>query len=255
MKIRLLSDLHLEHKSLPIYQGGEDVVVLAGDVATGINGIEWAKRTFTVPVIYVAGNHEFYGHDFDQLIPALWNAACDSHVHFLENEQITLDGVRFIGSTLWTDFNLYRNDQIAMLQAENQMEDFAVILETQSASKPKRLKPVRTKDRFHQSLNYLTQTLSKPFNGKTIVVTHHLPTEQSVPKKFRGNLLSPAFASNLEIFILDRPQINYWLHGHTHASCDFMLDGTRVLCNPAGYPMGDRRENDLFELECILQVS
>ncbi len=203
MKIRLLSDLHLEHKSLPISQGGEDVVVLAGDIATGINGIEWAKRTFTVPVIYVAGNHEFYGHDFDQLIPALRKAAVGSHVHFLENDQIILDGVRFIGSTLWTDFNLYRNDQLAMLHAGNQMEDFTVILEAQSESKPQRLKPARTQNRFHQSVNYLTQTLDKPFDGKTIVVTHHLPTEQSVPLQFRGNALSAAFASNLENFILD----------------------------------------------------
>ena len=121
---------------------------------------------------------------------------------------------------MWTDFNLYHNDQLAMLEAGNQMEDFAVIIEAQSESKPRRLKPIRTQGRFHQSINYLAQTLDKPFEVKTVVVTHHLSTEQSVPRKFRGNALGAAFASNLENFILNHPQIDFWLHGHTHASME-----------------------------------
>ncbi|TFW72352.1 hypothetical protein C3Y98_04400 [Methylotenera oryzisoli] len=107
MKLRILSDLHLERNPFTYADQGEDVLILAGDIANGIDGIEWAKA-IPKPVIYVAGNHEHWGCDIYENLKAMRKAAKGSNVHFLENKQIdlTLNGetVRFLGCTLWTDY-------------------------------------------------------------------------------------------------------------------------------------------------------
>lgn len=253
MKVRLLSDLHLEFEMLPIPQGGEDVIILAGDIAQGTDGIRWAAKTFSMPVIYVAGNHEYYGHHFDDLIPALRGMAVGTNVHFLENDAVVIDGVRFIGATLWTDFQLYGNPISAMEAAKGLMHDFRVIDATATDGRG-RLQPVQMQQRFQESLAAIQRLVEVPFVGKTVVVTHHLPTEKSVAKKYKGDRCNPAFASNLDEFILQHPQIKFWVHGHTHESCDCMVGTTRILCNPGGYPMGGKRENRNFETECVFQL-
>jgi predicted phosphodiesterase len=253
MKIRLLSDLHLEFEELPIRQGGEDLVVLAGDIGLGISGIEWAKETFRCPVIYVAGNHEFYGHHFDGLIPDLRVAAAGTNVHFLENDVVVIGNVRFIGATLWTDFGLYGNPLSAMEVAKDLMHDFKII-KAMAPEGQGRLQPLQTAKRFHESSAAIKRLVEVPFDGKTVVVTHHLPTESSVAKKYKGDRCNPAFASNLDEFILLHPAIGYWMHGHTHESVDVMVGATRILCNPGGYPYGGKRENPAFELECVISL-
>ncbi len=253
MKIRLLSDLHLEFEELPIRQGGEDVVVLAGDIALGTSGIEWAKKTFSCPVIYVAGNHEFYAHHFDDLIPDLRAAAAGSNVHFLENDAVIIDSVRFVGATLWTDFNIYGTPRYSMGVAEELMSDFRVIRDG-AQKRRRRLLPRRTAERFQASLAAVERLVEVPFSGKTVVVTHHLPSPASVAPQYRGDSCTPAFASDLDEFILQHPAIGYWVHGHTHDSVDTMVGTTRILCNPGGYPQGGKRENLDFELECVISI-
>lgn len=254
MKIRLLSDLHLEFEVLPIRQGGEDIVILAGDIAQGTDGITWALETFPdTPVVYVAGNHEFYGQHWDDLIPELRAAAAGTNVHFLENDAVVIDNVRFIGATLWTDFDLYGNPLSAMRIAKDLMSDFKVIKVTTTTGL-KKLEPIQTVDRFHESLAAIKRLVAEPFAGKTVVVTHHLPTEKAVAAKFKGDRCNPAFASNLDDFIAQNPQITCWMHGHSHESTEVMVGTTRVLCNPGGYPHGGKRENRHFEVECILSL-
>jgi len=253
MKIRLLSDLHLEFQVLPIRQGGEDVVVLAGDIGVGISGIEWARKTFSCPVIYVAGNHEFYGQHFDDLIPELRAAAAGSNVRFLENDAVLVDGVRFIGASLWTDYELDCTPSYSMGFAQEVMSDFKVILDGPQEALVK-LTPERTVERFHDSLAAITQLVEQPFSGKTVVVTHHLPSPACVDPRFKGDKCNAAFASNLDAFIEQHPQIGYWMHGHTHACVDVMVGATRLLCNPGGYPHGGKRENRNFEQECVISL-
>lgn len=253
MKVRLLSDLHLEFEVLPIRQGGEDVVILAGDIAQGTDGIAWALKTFPdIPVVYVAGNHEFYGRHWEELIPEMRAAAAGTNVHFLVNDSVLIENVRFIGATLWTDFNLYGTPSYSMGFAQEMMADYKVIQDGLPDARVKLL-PERTVERFHGSVEALKRLVEEPFSGKTVVVTHHLPTENSVATKYKGDRCNPAFASHLDEFILAH-RIALWCHGHTHTSVDTMVGGTRILCNPGGYPMAGRRENLNFEVECVLQL-
>lgn len=254
MKIRLLSDLHLEFEALPIRQGGEDVVILAGDIAQGTDGITWAAKTFSVPVIYVAGNHEFYNGNFRTLIDDMRDAAAGTNnVNFLENDAVTIQGIRFIGATLWTDFALYSSPLSAMRVAKDLMSDFKVI-KTTTPDGLKKLKPIHTAERFQESLAIIKRLVEEPFAGKTVVVSHHLPSGSAVTSKYKGDRCTPAFASNLDEFITKNPQIRYWVHGHSHDSSDVQIGTTRVLCNPGGYPMAGRRENLNFEVECVFMV-
>jgi Icc-related predicted phosphoesterase len=140
-----------------------------------------------------------------------------------------------------------------MESARGLMHDFRVI-KAQAPEGLGRLQPVQSEQRFQESLAAITRLVEVPFAGKTVVVTHHLPTEKSVAKKYKGDRCNPAFASNLDEFILQHPAINFWVHGHTHDSVDVMVGATRVLCNPGGYPMAGKRENWNFEIECVFQL-
>ncbi len=128
MKLHVLSDLHTEFADFSPPGTDADVVVLAGDIGVGVGGIEWAaRRCPKVPVIYVPGNHEFYDHDIgltDEL-----KATVPANIHVLNNDTLELDGVRFIGSTLWTDFKLHGEGEawFARQRAKRLIEDFASI--------------------------------------------------------------------------------------------------------------------------------
>ena len=106
MKLHVLSDLHIEFADFSPPETDADVVILAGDIGVGLDGIEWVARRFPkASVVYVPGNHEFYGHDIgltDQL-----KAAAPADIHILNNDKLELDDIRFLGCTLWTDFKLH----------------------------------------------------------------------------------------------------------------------------------------------------
>jgi len=255
MKIRLLSDLHVEFENLgPIRQGGEDLVVLAGDIHTGVLAVEWGLKTFPdIPVVLVAGNHEYFGGHFMMTLNEMRMAAADTNVHFLENDAVVVGNVRFIGATLWTDFSLFGTPSFSLGYAQEAMSDFSVILDGPADAFVK-LTPERTVERFHESMAAIKRLVEEPFAGKTVVVTHHLPSPACVDPRFKGDKCNAAFASNLDTFIEQHPQIGCWMHGHTHASVEVMVGATRVLCNPGGYPMGGKRENRRFEEEFVLHL-
>ncbi|MFC3110097.1 hypothetical protein ACFQAT_28235 [Undibacterium arcticum] len=140
-----------------------------------------------------------------------------------------------------------------MFDAEELMSDFKVIQDGPPDARVKLLLE-RTVERFHESLAAITRLVEQPFEGKTVVVTHHLPSPACVAPEYKNDRLTPAFASNLDAFIEQHPQIAYFLHGHTHSSVDVMVASTRVLCNPGGFPHGGRRENRAFEIECVFQL-
>src|SRR5450432_2662723 len=118
MRIRVLSDIHREFGHFPLPGVAADVVVLAGDIDRGTKGVAWARQRFpTVPVLYVAGNHEHYDERIGRLHDKLREAAEGSNVYILENEVFELNGYRFFGATLWTDFNLFGDQPSAMFTA------------------------------------------------------------------------------------------------------------------------------------------
>ena len=231
MKLHILSDLHTEFADFSPPETGADVVILAGDIGVGLGGIEWAARRFPkAPVIYVPGNHEFYGHDI-RLTDQLKEAASVS-IHILNNDTLELEGIRFLGCTLWTDFNLHGEGEawFARQRAKQLIEDFASIKNGR-----RRFTPEDSVDIHKASKTWLVSELEKEFNGPTVVVTHHLPASSSVAKQYANDPLNPAFASRLED-VIEKYRPELWVHGHTHVPCDYELFDTRIVCNPGGYP-------------------
>ena len=230
MKLHILNDLHIEFEDFAPPVTDADVVILAGDIGVGLEGLRWAKERFPDrPVIYVPGNHEFYHHDL-ALIDEL-KAQSLEHIHVLNDDQVVIDGVRFLGSVLWTDFCLFGEADkfFAMQQARQQMTDFSII-----QNGGRRFTPEDAIRLHAASREWLTTMLGKPFDGKTVVVTHHAPSSQSVHPRYTNDLLTPAFASNLEN-LMDGDRSALWVHGHMHESYAYEIYGTRVVCNPRGY--------------------
>ena len=234
MRIHILSDLHLEFAPFTMNDVRADVVVLAGDVHTGRNGIKWILKTITDrPVVYVLGNHEFYGQKIPKLIRDIKEIAEGTNVHVLENDKIEIGGVTFFGATLWTDFNLDGDPVLAEVAAQTGMTDFRRIRVSPTY---RRFRP-RDARLFHtQSLEWLAQQKTLASLGmRSVIVTHHAPSRRSIPPRFLSDPLNPAFASNLERFVTESGAA-LWVHGHIHDHSDFKIAETRVIANPRGYP-------------------
>jgi len=214
--------------------GNPDVVVLAGDIDTGTRAVSWAEQCFAGrPVLYVMGNHESYGKNLEHVERDL-QAACEAtqNVHFLNCSSVELGGVRFLGTTLWTDFTLFGEAArpAAMTAAGQVMVDYHRIrLATQGFRK---LRPADTARLHAQQALWLRQALATPFDGKTVVITHMAPTMRSVAERYATDLVSAAYASNLEEVAA---QADLWIHGHMHDSFDYQIGKCRVVCNPRGY--------------------
>ncbi len=238
MKIRVLSDLHLEFSNWRPPPADEDVVVLAGDVGEGRSGIPWARKYFRDrPIVYVPGNHEYYGRDIDELREGLRESGRTHDVHVLDSDEVIIDGVRFLGATLWTDFELYGSAPEAvgraMRNCQEGMTDFQVIRRWGGALRPEDTREIHQAQRawLRRTLSGCTP-LSEGFGGPTVVVTHHAPCARSIAPKFAGDSLNPAFAS--DVTDLMGSSVKLWVHGHMHNSSDYAERGTRVVCNPRG---------------------
>lgn len=247
MKLHVLSDLHTEFADFSPPETDADVVILAGDIGVGFGGIEWAVSRYPkVPVVYVPGNHEYYGHDIG--LTCELKATAPTNIHVLNNDSFELQGIRFLGSTLWTDFNLHGVVEawFARQRAKRLMEDFASI-----HNGGRRFTPEDSVELHEASRKWLVGELKRKFEGPTVVVTHHLPASTSIAKRYANDSLNPAFASSLEDIIKEhRPEL--WIHGHTHVPCDYELFDTRILCNPGGYPGENRRSE--FRGDLVVDV-
>ena len=248
MRIRILSDLHLEFGPFEPPAAEADVVVLAGDIHTGTAGIEWAKAHFpSTPVLYVAGNHEFYGETFPRLVSQLREAASGTNVHVLERDWIEIGGVRFLGATLWTDFALDGDRRLGGRIAEAEMSDFRQIRHWPDY---RRLRAADLEGDHASSRRLLATELAACAGQPVVVVTHHAPSRRSISPKFVGHPLNPAFASDLEGLL--GAGSGLWIHGHIHSAVDYRLGGFRVINNPRGYPGEDV---GAFDPGLVVQVS
>lgn len=225
MKIQFFSDIHLEFGELALPATEADLIVAAGDIGIGVAGVDWLLGAGK-PVLYIAGNHEFYGGDLVYTTAAIEAAAHATNVHFLHNSEWDFGGVRFLGTTLWTDFLAADADTMAL--AARYINDFQQI---QYAGRP--LAPediVATHDRARA---WLAAALGRPYSGPTVVVSHHAPSFQSWHEN-DVSFFRAAYCSDLSALTAAHP-IDMWLHGHIHAVSDYRLDGIHVLCNPRGY--------------------
>lgn len=253
MRIAVLSDLHLSVQDMPLPQPDCDLVVLAGDIARPVAAIEWARQ-FRTPVIYVPGNHEFYGASIDATLGELHALAAGTNVHVLEKEAIVLDGIRFLGCTLWSDFRI--GDSIseqlhAMQQAATMIRDFSRIRMDDRSGEL--FSPLASRQLFDAAVAWLDRLFGDAFDGRSVVVTHHAPSVQSIHERFVGSPLNTAFVSRLEHKVLEwQPRL--WIHGHTHDSHRYMLGDTEVLCNPRGYAKGGTPENPAFRADLVVDI-
>lgn len=262
MRVTLMSDLHLEfdqdherhiapedhpHRldrgdrrivgpDLRILkQAAPDVVVLAGDIDVGLNGFEYARQVrdyLGCPVVMVAGNHEFYGHDMLRIRDLLrWEQEHDTGIHILENEAVDIGGARFIGATLWTDFALNGDDGMAdaVATAAAGLSDYRDISFDGIPYSPAQARAVH-----RDSVGRLNRLLSQVRGKPAIVVSHHAPHPGSIPDGRRMDRFAPSYASDLS-WLIERHQPAFWLHGHVHVPSDYRVGQTRVLCNPRGY--------------------
>lgn len=246
MKLHILSDLHLSLGALEPPRTDADVVVLAGDIARPREAVAWAAR-FDKPVLYVPGNHEYYGSSLDGAAAELARLCAGTPVRLLDDAAVVIDGVRFLGSTLWTDFELYADaatKAAALAQARQLMRDFSRIrLREDDAAV---FTPDDAAARFRRHAAWLGERLGEAHDGPTVVITHHAPSPRSIHARFAESLLNPSFVSDAE-HLLDGGRVQLWIHGHTHDSFDYTVGGTRVVCNPRGYMMGGRIENARFD--------
>ncbi len=255
MKLHILSDLHLGVAGMERPQADADVVVLAGDIARPQAAIDWA-RGFDKPVLYVPGNHEFYGSSLQETHELLHQASAGSQVQVLDNRSAVVQGVRFIGSTLWTDFLAAGNGparEHAMRQAQQFMRDFSRI---RSAEPPQEamFSPQESARLFAANVRWLQGEFARPFAGPTVVITHHAPSTRSIHARFAGSPINACFVSGAEALVA-ASGAQLWVHGHTHDSFDYCLGRTRVLCNPRGYARDGAVENALFDAHLVVPVA
>lgn len=265
LKIQIASDLHLEFLQ-SAYPGerliepvkGADVLVLAGDIAGGSDTFKLFSKWPTpspIPIIFVAGNHEFYGRQMEETQEKMIDDAARLNIYYLEREAIEIDGVRFLGTTLWTDYRLRTNfTQSQLMKFAQQNLNDHVLIRTKNGL----FSTAMALAEHEIARSWLVEELAKPFVGKTVVITHHGPHPLSVHPRYVGDPLSAAFNSDLSELM---PNVDLWLHGHVHDSFDYKVGRCRVVANPAGYIQNrwagkDKFlfENEYFDPQMIVEV-
>lgn len=252
MRLQIFSDLHIDFAPgfEPRLAEPVDAVIVAGDVCEGIGDAMRFLRAHlgpVVPIVFVAGNHEYFARVRSDERRAGAEAAREHGVIFLDDGAATVGGVRFIGSTLWSDYELYgahRREEMMDL-ARRRMMDHRRILELPGRF----ITPEESLELHKLARSSLDRQLAAVHDGPTVVVTHNGPHPLSLADRFRENYTSAAFISDLSA-IIDRHQPALWVHGHTHVSLDYRVGRTRVVCNPLGYA----NENPDFDPRFVVEV-
>jgi predicted phosphodiesterase len=252
----ILSDLHMELTRGWDLPAGDtrpdfDVLVVAGDLIPKMErGVAWLRERVTDrEVIYIAGNHEFYGQDIDRDLEKARAAAAGSNVHVLERNGAVIDGVEFLGATGWTDFELFGDPERAMRTAGDVMNDYKKI---RVDGYQRRLRPAHTLARHRETRAFLERELGKPKAGPRVVVTHMSFHAEGVRRGHEHDEISAAYASRAAIEGAD-----VWVYGHTHETRSFTAGATRVVTNQKGYgpwAKGDTWENPNFDPTLIIEI-
>ncbi len=237
MKLWILSDLDLDVSELAELDiPNADVCVVAGDIFTHgvVPSLRWLDDRITghMPVVFVAGNRDFYHGSIVKAHIAATRYNRRGDIHYLENGCVEIDGIVFAGATLWTDFDLFGAEwsQQGMQNAASAINDFRLI-----AFDEEPFRPIHSLKIHQESRRFLEGVLERYRDRKVVFVTHHAPSMLSVEKKYQTDLLTTAFASNLEdLMAPGGPTL--WIHGHVHHFVDYQLNDTRVIANPRGYP-------------------
>jgi Icc-related predicted phosphoesterase len=287
MKLQIVSDLHLEfNKYIEINNSGADILLLAGDICLaehlhrnpryitkedgtvldtkGMPNNGWyakdaenyrrffdhVSKQFDT-VLYVMGNHEHYSGRWNDTAGRLrtalepWN-----NVFLMEDIWMNINGIRFIGTSLWTDFN--RGNPLTLEAAKHFMNDYRAITIYNSGVYHK-LRPLDTLEAHYRAVELIKKG-TESFDGPVVILGHHAPSYQSINPKFQNQGdMNYAFYSNLESIIMDNDNIRLWVHGHVHDTLDYNINQTRVVCNPHGYP-GEVKNSPDFNPNFVVEV-
>ena len=273
MRVNVISDLHIDFADLTL--PGGDVLILSGDI---FEAKSFKKENYNAEmvlleheqedkrpdrfyrfileecsakyrkVIMVMGNHEHYRFQFHKTYEHIKSQLPDN-VHLLEKESLVLDGVLFLGATLWTDMN--KQDSLTMYHMQGAMNDYRQIsMLNERTGDYHRLQPERTVQEHLKTLEYFKTALAENRAREggalpVVVVTHHSPSKLSTKPKYQKDvLMNGAYSSDLSEFILDHPEIRVWTHGHTHDTFDYQVGATRIICNPRGYKYYEQRADE-----------
>jgi predicted phosphodiesterase len=230
MKILVLSDLHIEFEPFEPTLTEVDVVILAGDIGLKTRGVEWAASAFSCPVLYIPGNHEYYGGELGRNLVKMREAAAKTpNVKVLDCDEVIIDDVRFLGATAWTDYTATGNEPLAKLAA-TALADFKKI----RTEKFKRVHADHFAYECRKAKAWFIRKLEEPFAGHTVGITHHAPSVESLhghPEA--GTHLDAAFANRWEDLL---EGFDLFVHGHNHQRADYDVYGCRVVSNQRGYP-------------------
>jgi predicted phosphodiesterase len=248
MKIAICSDLHIEMGDIVLKNTEQaKVLILAGDICvardlsyrdgfTGCLGGYRSQRIYDFfnmccdefeHVIYIMGNHEHYHSDFNDTLHTFRTALKhNTNLHILNNENVVIDNYTFIGTTLWSDMNNLDAKTIRLMP--KYMNDFRII----GNGLQGKFTPQNAIEEFDKAVSYINSIT----DNNVVVIGHHSPSHRSISAEFADDhIMNGGFHSNLEQFIIDRPNIKLWVHGHTHSNHDYVIGGTRIVCNPRGY--------------------
>lgn len=324
----LIDDVHLEHRSIEMKQDFavalnkkiekvkddniSPILIAAGDIDEGLAGLEWLKQ-FKCPIIYTCGNHEFWNHDYFEVLHNLSKKVTEpgyEHIQFLYNKETIVEGIRFIGGSLWTNMGAnwpwWGHNKI--IQNFNGMPDFKkiqansfynnkddvqelVTLLTNNLVPEDKIAELINKKLFNpllqlrenkKTFNFIKNTLSVPYSGQTVVVTHHLPVVEHWMRivGMKSKSLSPEKINDKQLYVesiekrLPRSKnvlmmgfyVNdfkndffnletspdLWVHGHLHQSVDSYMGKTRVASSPVGHFKADAGEQELKIKEVLI---
>lgn len=281
MKIQLLSDLHLEaHPTFTAQPTpGADVLVLAGDVGSYQAGSKLEDTDFGLPrfsprhgwptpVVFVPGNHEYDAQDFDAAHARLRATAQRLGLIWLERETVVLHGVRFVGTTLWTDFDAL-GPSAADVPVHKGVNHGVNVLAQQLKARDKAFRAAnyylrktltsrhgapwlaeQVREQALQCQHWLRSALATPFDGPTVAVTHFAPSLHSADPRYGHVPGTAGFCNALDDLL---PQAHTWLHGHLHAPSDYQHQGCHVVANPLGYAR--KNEQATFRPELLIEIS
>lgn len=247
MRIHILSDLHNEFQPFHPNDVEADLVVLAGDIHTKGRSAQWALETFSGPIVLVAGNHEYYNASIEKTEAALRESAAQSEgrLHYLQRDSVVIDGVRFLGATAWTDYQIAEDPPHAMYEIGQMLNDHRKI---RGGPQYRRWSTHDAAQEAHKTRHWLQSKLTEPFSGKTVVVTHHPLSTRSLNPSQPRSTLDAAYANAWEHLFGNHLALA--IHGHTHYAVNYTINGTRVVSNPAGYP----GENTGFNRGLVVEI-
>lgn len=281
MKIQLLSDLHLEvhPQFVPEPAPDADLLVLAGDIGSYQNDSQVAGDNFGLerfsplpqwggwptPVVFVPGNHEYDMQDFDAAHDRLRRTCDRLGLLWLERETLVLDGVRFVGTTLWSDFDaLAHHEQCTDLTRRLRLRQkafraanfYLAKTGTTRAGTPWLAEPMR--EQALACMAWLEDALARPFDGATVAITHFAPSLRSADPRYGLAPGTAGFCNALDHLL---PRATLWLHGHLHAPSDYTVqgqqaDGTPWQCRVVANPLGYARKNEqaFFRPQCCITL-